>query len=487
LKNDWTARKILSKMAGMSVNDTTNTLSTKIVFGNNKKPHDDFNYRDLSQAVYLPNEIVSGPQDDDPNAFFSDLGDIPFYDIMNKPMYDFIKENNILPLKFTAWNGEKSALPFFPGYKFENGKSTYRGEDVGEGGYVYAEPGIHHDVALLDVASMHPHSMITECLFGPKYTKRFRDLVQSRIAIKHNDEDAIKTLLDGLLHAVLSEGTYSTKALGVALKTPINSAYGLTSASFNNAFRDVRNKDNIVAKRGALFMIDLMKEVQSLGFKVAHVKTDSIKIPNATPEIIQHVMEFGKQYGYEFEHEATYEKMCLVNDAVYVAKYATPEKCKKLYSYVPGDCNDHGGQWTATGTQFAVPYVFKKLFSKDPIEFKDLCETKSVSSTMYLNMRPDIPNEYVKAEEMHFVGRVGSFCPMGAACGGYLLRESIDKKTGDKKYGFVTGTKGYYWLESDMVKELNKEEYIDRTYYDELVNGAIETISKYGDFSQFVD
>ena len=37
----------------------------------------------------------------------------------------------------------------------------------------------------------------------------------------------------------------------------INSVYGLTSASFNNAFRDPRNKDNIVAKRGALFMINL--------------------------------------------------------------------------------------------------------------------------------------------------------------------------------------------------------------------------------------
>jgi hypothetical protein len=71
--------------------------------------------------------------------------------------------------------------------------------------------------------------------------------------------------------------------------------------------------------------------------------------------------------------------------------------------------------------------------------------------------------------------------------GGILLREAIDKKTGEKKYGAVNGTKGYYWLESDMVKELNKEEYIDRTVYDELVNDAIKTIEKYGDYSQFVD
>jgi hypothetical protein len=485
LENDWTARKILAKMADKSVNDSTNSLSTKIVFGNNRKPQDEFNYRDMSKPVYFPDDLKWTPEED-PDGYFDDMDKVPF-DEVNLPMYEFIKENNILPLKFTAYNGEKSVLPFFPGYKFEFGKSTYRGEEAGEGGFVYAEPGIYHDVALLDVASMHPTSMITECVFGPKYTGRFRDIVQSRIAIKHNDTDSIKTLLDGLLFEVLKEGTYSTKALGVALKTPINSAYGLTSASFENPFRDPRNKDNIVAKRGALFMIDLLNEVKSLGFTVAHIKTDSIKIPNATPEIIKRVMEFGKQYGYTFEHEATYEKICLVNDAVYVAKYADKEKCEKLYGYIPGDNYEHGDEWTATGTQFQVPYVFKKLFSKEPIEFEDLCETKSVSSCMYLNMNTDIPNEEVKVEDMQFIGKVGAFTPMKKGYGGNLLRQAVDKNTGDFKYGYVNGSKGYYWLESDMVKELNKEEYIDRTIYNELVNDAVKTISKYGDFEQFVD
>ena len=442
LENDWTARKILAKMADMSVNDSTNSLSTRIVFGKNRKPQDDFNYRDMAKPVYFDHESMDKYNEfndkhnwiPDELDFFADVATVPF-DSVNMEMYEFIKDNDILPFKFTAWNGEKSILPFFPGYKYEFGKSTYRGKEVGEGGYVYGEPGIHHNVALLDVASMHPTSMITECVFGPKYTKRFKDIVDSRIAIKHNDTEAIKTLLDGLLYDVLNEGTYSTKALGVALKTPINSAYGLTSASFINPFRDVRNKDNIVAKRGALFMIDLLYEVQERGFTVAHIKTDSIKIPDATPEIIEFVMNFGKQYGYTFEHEATYEKICLVNDAVYIAKYATKEKCKKLYGYVPGDNYDHGNEWTATGTQFQVPYVFKKLFSKEPIEFADLCETKSVTSCMYLNRDITIPNEEVKVEDMQFIGKVGSFSPMKPGYGGYLLREAIDKNTGEKNMG----------------------------------------------------
>ena len=162
-----------------------------------------------------------------------------------------------------------------------------------------------------------------------------------------------------------------------ALKIAINSVYGLTSASFDHPFRDNRNKDNIVAKRGALFMVNLKHEVQRRGFIVAHIKTDSIKIPDATPEIIQFVMDYGKQYGYNFEHEATYDRMCLVNDAVYIAKYKDGK---------------HAGEWTATGTQFQVPYVFKKLFSKEPIEFEDMCETKSVTSALYLDMNEGLPD-----------------------------------------------------------------------------------------------
>ena len=65
---------------------------------------------------------------------------------------------------------------------------------------------------------------------------------------------------------------------------------------------DDRNRDNIVAKRGALFMINLKHEVESRGFMVAHIKTDSIKVPDATEEIIKFICEYGRQYGYNFVH-----------------------------------------------------------------------------------------------------------------------------------------------------------------------------------------
>ena len=51
LSADWTARQILADLAGMTVNDTTNTLTTRIIFGKDKKPQSQFNYRNLAEPV----------------------------------------------------------------------------------------------------------------------------------------------------------------------------------------------------------------------------------------------------------------------------------------------------------------------------------------------------------------------------------------------------------------------------------------------------
>ena len=448
LKADFTARKILADVAGMTVNDTTNSLTTKIIFMGNRKPQGSFNYRDM--------------------------GDISAVSTKTWPSMD-------VDLEYTLFDNDNR--PIFPGYKYEAGKSTYRGEDVGEGGYVYAEPGIHCNVALLDIASMHPASIIAEQLFGPEFTKRFQEIRDARVAIKHKDFEAAKKMLNGALAKYLDDPQMA-KDLAQALKIAINSVYGLTAAKFENPFRDIRNKDNIVAKRGALFMVNLKHEVQKRGFTVAHIKTDSIKIPDATPEIIKFVMDYGQMYGYTFEHEATYDRMCLVNDAVYIARYK----------------NDDGtqGDWTATGTQFAVPYVYKKLFTHEPIVFEDMCEAKSVTSALYLKYNdPDAektiidPNTGMETtvkigDTPDFVGRVGNFCPIKPGCGGAeLLRESKDKD-GNVKYASATGAKGYLWLEAEAVKLLGKEDDIDRSYYDRLVDTAVDTISQYGDFEWFV-
>lgn len=399
-EQDFVARQILADLSGLSVNDTTNSHSARIIFGDERNPQKDHIYTHLDEM--------------------------------------------------------------FPGYKFEKGKSTYRGEDVGEGGYVHAEPGMYEDVALLDVASMHPSSIILLELFGKEFTDRFKAMVDARVAIKRKQYDKARKMLGGALAAYLTDES-SAKKLSYALKIVINMVYGLTSAKFPNPFKDPRNVDNIVAKRGALFMIDLREAVREKGFIAAHIKTDSIKIPNATPEIIKFVFEFGAKYGYEFEHEATYEKFALVNDAVYIAKYGWAADEEKI------------GTWDATGAQFQHPYVFKTLFSKEPLVFADYCETKSVNTALYLDFRVNEDTPMVMEDkELHFVGKVGSFTPVTRG-GAHLYREK------EGRLYFATGATGYDWLESITVKELHLEEDIDMGYFNKLVDKAIANLSQYGD------
>lgn len=475
-QGDFTAREILAELAGGTVNDTTNSLTTKFIFGHNRHPQDQFMYRDLSQPVTeLPDDVL---------AFLKEA----------KP--EMMAEPFDGPLG-------KSLLPYFPGYKFEFGKSTYRGEEVGEGGEVWASPGMYGYSQTEDIGSQHPNSLISECGFGPEYTKKFKEILDIRIHIKHGEYDAVRDAFGGKLAKYLNDKS-TAKALAQALKIAINSVYGLTAAKFENPFRDPRNKDNIVAKRGALFMIDLRHAVEEQGYKVIHVKTDSIKIANPDDYILNFIVERGKRYGYNFEVEHIFDRICLVNNAVYIAKLAD-------------DDPEDPGKWTATGAQFAVPYVFKTLFSKEPIQFNDMCETKnSAVGPIYLDMNESYPD--VTAEEKQFknleskykkgelsdtlfenecaslrerieaghnyifVGKVGLFCPIKPGCGGGTL---VCKR--DEKYSAVTGTKGYRWLESGIVKQNGKEDDIDKSYYNKLVDDAVSTISEFGDIEWFIN
>lgn len=412
LHGDFMAREILADIADGSPNDTTNTLTTKIIFGHERNPT--LEYPDIS------------------NEF---------------PGYEFV-----------------------PCGEDNHAHNMYHGIDVGFGGWVWSNPGTYEDVITFDVASMHPSSIIALNLFGD-YTKKFKELLDARLAIKHKDYDALRTMLDGKLAKYVDEAIESgnenqvLKAVSNALKTAINSVYGLTSASFQNPFRDKRNLNNIVALRGALFMVNLKEEVEKKGFKVVHIKTDSIKVEKPTEELKEFIFEYGQSFGYTFEIEHIFEKICLVNDAVYIAKLSEEDP---EYSEYPNG-------WTATGAQFKVPYVFKKLFSKEEITFDDLCETKSVKTALYLDMNENLPED---EHNYVFVGRVGLFTPVKAGCnGGILLRDA-----GNGKYAAATGSKGYRWVESETIRGTEREQDVDTGYFDKMVTEAINTINEYGNY-----
>lgn len=444
-QGDWTARKILADISRIltgqgSVNDTTNQLTARIILRGDKDAYKQFVYPDLSKEF---------------------------------PGYEF-NPKKIDPSRYTG--------------KIVSGYSIYRGEDPGEGGRVYSEPGMYFGrIKVFDVSSMHPHSIKAENGFG-KDTQNFIDLIDIRLAIKNKDFEAAGKFFDGKLKPYLTNHEQA-KQLSQALKIAINSVYGLTSAKFQNPFKDPRNIDNWVAKRGALFMIDLQKNVQERGGKVIHVKTDSIKVVNPTEEITNYIYEQGEKFGYTFVVEDEYDRICLVNQSVYVARHLD-------------------GTWTATGAEFQHPYVFKKLFSGEEIEFRDLCETKTVTSALYLDMNENLPNveelekaraklvkegsmpeavarldeQIAKGHNYIFIGKAGLFCPVRQGCGGgKLMREK------DGKYYAATGTSDYRWLEAETVQAMNRQDQIDLGYFDGLVDSAIKHIEEYGDFDKFVN
>ena len=466
---DYKAHEILAELSDLPFISTTNQMTTKIIFGDVKEPWHDFNYPNLAEM--------------------------------------------------------------FPGYRFEGGKSYFNDVLIGEGGRVYAEPGMYYNVKTFDVASMHPSSIIAENGFGP-YTAKFKNLMDIRIAIKHKDFDKVREL-DSRLDKYMDDPAQA-KALSFALKIAINSVYGLTAARFQNKFKDPRNVDNWVAKRGALFMETLRLKVQSMGAKVVHIKTDSIKIEKPTPEIETFILDYGKKWGYNFEVESIYDRICLVNDAVYIARCSNDEAN-----------GDEAGHWTATGAQFQHPYIFKTLFSKEKVTFDDLCEQRAVKTDIWLDMNEgledvtayekeltkvdkklkdlwglnwdkmlrilceqevpigtdDLPMEKVlesnkliaqrgsllnsisKGHDYQFVGRVGLFCPIISGKGGGLLM----RKGTNGSYSSVAGSKGYRWLEASRVKELKYDKYIDMSYFHDLASVAVETIEKFGPFDGFVD
>lgn len=426
---DFRGRCILAELSGLTVNDSSNAHTQQIIFGDDRHPQDQFNYPDLSKE--------------------------------------------------------------FPGYKFDKGVSTYMGETVGEGGWVFSRPGMYVNGVCEDVSGMHPHSIYAMKLFGDEYTERYYNLVRARTYIKHGEYDKVSKMFDGKLAKYLGSES-EAKELSAALKTPINSVYGLTAAKFMNRCRDPRNVDNVVAKRGALFMITLKHKVEEMGYTVIHCKTDSIKIADPDDDILRFIEDFGKKYGYNFEIEDEFERICLVDKATFIAK--TKE-----------------GKWEAKAATFAHPYIFKTMFSGEKVVFDDLRETKEVkSSSMYLDFNegyPDVTQEEKelkkviksapddiqsinalrekidKGHNYHFVGKVGLFTPVVDGVGGGILLSSED----GVKYDSVLGTKNYRWLESDTVIENNLIDKVDMRYYDDIAKDAADKISLYGDIDMFIN
>lgn len=480
ISTDIDVRKFLCDLSGLKMINTNRQHITKFIFKGNKKPN--LVYTDLATgiATYLDGKIAE-PTNDFIQAF-------PGYEF-NK--YGFKKEDYKDGICTTM-------------------KSRYMGEDPSEGGYVFSKPGIYYNVWCFDVSGMHPASLIALNKLG-EYTKIYKEIRDARLYIKHRDYESAGKLLDGILQPYL-KSPKDAKKLSKALKLILNSLYGWCAATFNCEFKDPRDLDNIVAKRGALFMITLKNEVIKRGFEVIHCKTDSIKVVNPTPELHQFINDFGEKYGYIFEVEEKFEKIALLNRAVYVAK-----EFEDSPAYLDRkEDNPNASRWTATGgIAKEQSYVMKKLFTDEAIDISDLPQKKKAAKgALYLDFNEDFPDitaelkelkkltkngignwsgEYDKAPEeikpnlerinaletyiskqhdYKFVGRVGQFVPIKPGCGGAELLCNRDGK-----YVAVAGTTGYRFKEYAYVVANHLEDEIDMSFYEKMCEDLKNDIS----------
>jgi hypothetical protein len=403
-EQDFVARQILAELSGLPVNAPTAKHTAKIIFGNDRNPVSSFVYTDLSEQ--------------------------------------------------------------FPGYKFEMGKSSYRGEDPGEGGYVYAEPG--------HVRQRRPSGRRVDApdqLIEPQHVRGLHTELQA--AARRSDWPSSEATTPRLARCWtvgwrhICRTRVRPRRCRTRLKIVINIVYGLTSAKFDNPFRDNRNKDNIVAKRGALFMIDL-KQLSKTGHDCRCTSRPTRSRSRCD------------QAGHQLRHGVRQGLRLRLRARGNVRRILSRQR-RRLYRSA-GQRQD--AKWTAVGAQFQHPYVFKTLFTKEEVGFADLVETKQVTKgAMYIDFEG---REEPTRDQMQFIGRFGSFIPVTAesGLGGTLYRVSEE----DKRYA-VTGTKGYLWMESALAAHQWPEisESIDWRYYEGMAEDAITAIDFWGPFEHFVN
>ena len=324
----------------------------------------------LLDAIYGDYEAVE---------LLSQLSGLPLNRTINAHTTQFIftKKDGTHVKPDSSYTQYTDLRTIFPGYEFDKYKgSSYLGLNPSNGGYVYSNPGIYKRVVELDIKSMHPTSMKELNYFGP-FTENYAALMDVKFFLSDDKLDEAKEALP-ILGPILDDPHTNIKAVIKAVKRALNSAYGLTSATFDNALKNPQNVDNIVAKRGALFMIQLQRKLEEAGTTVVHIKTDSIKVADPTEELIHDIQEFGKQYGYTFEFEDEYAPFTLIDKAQLI-----------------GYSNAHQS-WHAIGTKFINPYTYKTLFSHEDYVLDDYARTiQSRVGKLYLG---DL-----------FIGRIGSF------------------------------------------------------------------------------
>lgn len=210
------------------------------------------------------------------------------------------------------------------------------------------------NVKLLDVASMYPNILINLNVLGDA-TKRYQDIVDERIKVKHTDPQ-----------------------LQQALKLIINSTYGLLSNKYSKLFNPIGAVS--VCVYGQIALYSLCERLYEAGYTLVNINTDGVAFCGEGEEYKEIWHEWEKDFSLTLELDEFKRWVQKdVNNYVAIDKEdhikVKGKDVNKYYDTTDfsGDLsliNFAGFSWNNTNTLQIVSHcvVDNLLFGKDPID-----------------------------------------------------------------------------------------------------------------------
>ncbi len=259
-----------------------------------------------------------------------------------------------------------------------------------KGGYVEStDPGIYHNVLILDFKSLYPSIIKTFNIDPASFLeKKTHDTIEAPNKAYFKNTDGLLPEIISKLHEEREKAKKEKRELAsYAIKIIMNSFFGVL-ASPNCRFFNLKIA-NAITHFGQFIIKLTAKEIEKLGYKVIYMDTDSTFVEtnlgkekaNALGEKIQsHINNFYKKYVKENYNRTSYlelqfEKQYL---SMMIPKLRGKEEAaKKRYAgLIEKDGKEEieitglesvRGDWTEAAQDFQKKLLLK-LFHKEPIE-----------------------------------------------------------------------------------------------------------------------
>ena len=301
------------------------------------------------------------------------------------------------------------------------------------------------NVKLLDVTSLYPNLVIKLGALG-KSTKKYKDIVEKRISVKHSD-------------TVLSN----------ALKLVINSTYGLMKNQYSKLYNPMAAQS--VCILGQILLFDLCTRLFNADYTLININTDGVAFTGEGEAYKEIQKEWEDQWELELElseFKSWYQKdvnnyIAVKTDGKLKVKGADMNKYFDPLDYISDPFNTYAGtNWTGTNTNGIISQclVNKIVYG---IDFVD---------TIVNNLKHPILFQYILQCGRTYIGTVdeeGNLYQkvnrVFATKGGVLLKKK--KAEGNPQY-FPNAPESMYVYNGDLRDFNNFKDIVDVDYYSNL-------------------